>query len=47
MHLNKSQLWMKKWRMKANETKSIQVTFTHNKEDVSPCPTKQKTTDTN
>jgi hypothetical protein len=27
-HLNKIQLWLKKWRMKANETKSVQVTFT-------------------
>jgi hypothetical protein len=26
-HLNKIQLWLKRWRMKANETKSAQVTF--------------------
>jgi len=35
-HLNKTQLWLKKWLMKANETKSIQVTFTSIKEHVSP-----------
>ena len=28
VHLNKIQLWLKKWRMKANETKSVQVTST-------------------
>jgi hypothetical protein len=27
-HLNKIQQWLKKWRMKANENKSINVTFT-------------------
>ena len=27
MHLNKIQSWLKTWRMKANETKSVQVTF--------------------
>jgi hypothetical protein len=30
-HLNKIQLWLKTWRMKANEAKSVQVTFTLNK----------------
>jgi histone H2A len=29
--LNKIQLWLKTWRMKANEAKSVQVTFTLNK----------------
>jgi hypothetical protein len=38
-HLNKIQLGLKKWRMKVNETKSAQVTFTL-KNHVSPCPTK-------
>jgi hypothetical protein len=28
IHLNKIQLWLKKWRTNANETKSVQVTFT-------------------
>jgi len=31
MHLNKIQSWLKTWRMKANEGKSVQVTFTLNK----------------
>jgi hypothetical protein len=31
VHLNKIQLWLKPWRMNANETKSVQVTFTLNK----------------
>ena len=31
MHLNKIQSWLKIWRMKANEAKSVQVTFTLNK----------------
>ena len=28
MHLNKIQSWLKTWRMKADEAKSVQVTFT-------------------
>ena len=28
MHLNKIQSWLQTWRMKANEAKSVQVTFT-------------------
>jgi len=28
LHLHEIQLWVNKWRMKANETKSAQVTFT-------------------
>ena len=39
-NLNKIQLWLKKWRMKANETELVQVTVTLKKEHVSPCPTK-------
>ena len=35
-HLNKIQLWLKKWRMKANETKSFQVTFTLKKNTCPP-----------
>jgi len=31
IHLNKIQSWLKTWRMKANETKSVHVTFTLNK----------------
>jgi len=31
MHLNKIQSWLKTWRMKVNEAKSVQVTFTLNK----------------
>ena len=31
MHLNKIQSWLKTWRMKANEAKSVRVTFTLNK----------------
>ena len=31
IHLNKIQSWLKTWRMKANEAKSVQVTFTLNK----------------
>jgi len=31
MHLNTIQSWLKTWRMKANETKSVQVIFTLNK----------------
>ena len=36
MHLNKIKSWLKTWRMKANETKSVQVTFTLNKMTCSP-----------
>ena len=39
-NLNKIQLWLKKWRMKANETELVQVIVTLKKEHVSPCPTK-------
>jgi hypothetical protein len=35
MHLTKIQSWLNIWRMKANEAKSVQVTFTLNK---STCP---------
>jgi hypothetical protein len=31
MHLNKIQSWLKTWRMKANESKSVQVIFALNK----------------
>ena len=31
MHLKKIQSWLKTWRMKANEAKSVQVTFTLSK----------------
>jgi len=31
MHLNKIQSWLKTWRMRAKEAKSVQVTFTLNK----------------
>jgi len=31
MHLNKIQSWLKTWRMKANEAKSVQINFTLNK----------------
>jgi hypothetical protein len=31
MNLNKIQSWLKTWRMKTNEAKSVQVTFTLNK----------------
>ena len=31
MHLNKIQSWLQTWRMKANEAKSVQVTFILNK----------------
>ena len=36
MHLNKIQSWLKTWRMKANEAKSVQVTFTLSKMTCSP-----------
>jgi hypothetical protein len=35
-NLNKIQLWLKKWHMKVNETKSDQVTFTLNKNTCPP-----------
>ena len=35
IRLNKNQFWLKKWRTKANETKSVQITFTLNK---NTCP---------
>jgi hypothetical protein len=35
-HLNKLQFWLKKWRMKANETKSVQVIFTLKRSRVPP-----------
>jgi hypothetical protein len=35
-YLNKIQLWLKKWRMKANETKAVQVTFTLKKNTFPP-----------
>jgi hypothetical protein len=35
-HLNKIQLWLKKWRMRANETKSVQITFTLKKDTCPP-----------
>jgi hypothetical protein len=31
LHLNKIQSWLHKWRTKANESKSVQVTFTLNR----------------
>lgn len=37
-HINKTQVWLQKWRIKANETKSVQVTFTMKKES---CPAVQ------
>ena len=36
IYLNKIQLWLKKWRMKENETKSAQVTFTLKKNTCPP-----------
>jgi hypothetical protein len=45
--LNKIHFWLKKWRMKANETKSFQLTFTLKKTDLSTGPPKQQTTDPN
>ena len=35
-HLKKIQLWLKKWRMKENEAKSVQVTFTPKKNTCPP-----------
>jgi hypothetical protein len=35
------------WCMKANETKSVKVTFILKKEYMSPCPAKQHTADPN
>jgi hypothetical protein len=40
LHLHKIQLWLKKWHMKANETKSVRITFTLKKGHVPPCSTK-------
>jgi hypothetical protein len=37
-HLNKIQFWLKKWRMKANETKSVQVTINQKKNTCPPPP---------
>jgi hypothetical protein len=37
-NLNEIQLWLKKWRMKVNETKSVQITFTLKK---NTCPAVQ------
>lgn len=34
-HLNQIQVWLKKWRIRANETKSVHVTFTLNR---ATCP---------
>jgi len=41
-NLNKIQLWLKKWRMKANETKSVQVTFTLKKNTCPPLQLNKK-----
>lgn len=35
-HLHQIQLWLKKWRIKANTTKSVQVTFTMNRDSCPP-----------
>ena len=35
-NLNKIQLWLKKWHMKVNETKSVQVTFNLKKNTCPP-----------
>jgi hypothetical protein len=35
-NLNEIQLWLKKWRMTVNETKSVQVTFTLRKNTCPP-----------
>jgi len=45
-HLNKIQLWLKKWRVKANETKSVQVTFTLKKSTCHPVHLNNKLTQT-
>lgn len=34
--LNKIQIWLKRWRIKANETKSVHVTFTNRKGNCPP-----------
>ena len=36
MHLNKIQSWLETWRMKGNEAKSVQVTYTLNKMIIYP-----------
>jgi hypothetical protein len=41
-HSNKIQFWLKKWRMKANEKKSFQVTFTPKKSTCPPVHLKNK-----
>jgi len=45
-HLNKIQLWLKKWRVKANETKSVQVTFILKKSTCPPVHLNNKLTQT-
>ena len=40
-------LWLKIWRIKANELKLVQISFTLKKERVSHCPTKQQAIDPN
>lgn len=35
-HMNKIQSWLQTWRIKANETKSVQVTFTMNRDTCPP-----------
>src|SRR5204863_76548 len=35
-HLDKLQLWFKKWRIKVNESKSVHVTFTMRRETCPP-----------
>jgi glutaredoxin len=37
LHLHEIQSWLRKWRMKANESKSVQITFTFNRQT---CPVK-------
>jgi hypothetical protein len=46
VHLNKIHFWLKKWRMKANETKSVQVTFTLKKQTCPPVHLNNKLTQT-
>jgi len=36
LQLHEIQLWLRKWRMKANESKSVQVTFTLKKDTCPP-----------
>jgi len=42
MHLNKIQSWLKTWRIKANEAKSVQITFTLNKMTWTPVKLKNE-----